>query len=472
MTRGTLNCYLDGRPFQRTISNSTDGLSSTLMHDVFISIYNTLNGEQGNSLGIVRRALNFGSTSTTQNNMSIFPASGSGGFTNPGTGMTRWDESSPAGENAWAAFEFTNASPKFWMLLQFSAYTPNNTQRFGVSQGDGVTQLIQFYTSSNVHAASTRDNSVGVIFSFNEDGTSPWLGSTNNDGTDTRPTAPFSSGSCIFPRGNDLGGAFYYNNRNCFMPLVHEASLLWTGNSILQNCQQYDALDSIYHILLDQEQFIFLLDNGPIGRLSSFFYFGKFTPSDTSNTSPYICLMRNSIYDDSASTIWMRHPRYVYGSIIPNGADGSSGGSNNYMRPDSNIELGTTDYRLLINGGVYNDMTGHASACSLDMPSHIYKTSISGSMLMNNDLFWGSNTIRHEVAKPIVYCNDTPFVNYSRIGVIEYFKMASGMRNATYFSDGNEIALGNPNFSNNKIIVPWSPTIDYGNVGNRYGEVW
>jgi hypothetical protein len=86
---------------------------------------------------------------------------------------------------------------------------------------------------------------------------------------------------------------------------------------------------------------------------------------------------------------------------------------------------------------------------------------------------WQSNpTIRHEVSSPIVYLNDTPYSGYSRLGTISFFKMASGIRHGTYFGGGSEIALGNPAFFQNKIIVPWSTDIEYGVVGNRFGEVW
>lgn len=476
MPRGTLNCHVDHRPFKRSVSSNTDGLFATVMHDIYVSLFNTLDGPAGQSLGVVRRASNFGSTTVSAGTMMTF--AGSALLASPGTGMGRWDSTTPAGENAWAVFEFTQASPKFWVLIQFSAYTPNNSARFGASQGTAVTQRIRHGVVDNIQTVATRDNSVGVMVAFNTDGSSPWLGTTNNNGADTRPTSPFSSSSCVFPRGNDLGGTFYYN-RYCFMPLVHETSLLWTEGDQMQNNAAYDARDSVYHIVMDRDQLMFLLDTGPVGRLASFFYFGKFSPVDASNVAPYVCLMRNSIYDDRASTIWMRHPRFVYGSIIPNGASAASGfpGFGNYMRPDSNIEfdssLGAADYRQPINGGVYDTISGHIGGCSLDMPTHMFKSGLSGSALMNNDIMWqASPTIRYEVVKPTIYLNDTPFSAYARLGVIDFFKISTGFRNGAYFADGNEVALGNPWFNNQRLVVPWNPNADYGVVGNRFGEVW
>lgn len=400
--------------------------------------------------------------------MSLFP--GGGILSNPGTGMHRWDGSNPAGNNAWAVFEFTQAAVPFWVLIQFSAYAPqsSNTVTFGNSPGAAVTQLIQFYTAgSKVYTAATRDNCVAVMIAFMPNGSSPWLGTTANNGADTRPASPWSSNACIFPRGNDQGGAFYYN-RYCFMPLVHETSLLWTQGNMNTGAPTYDALDSLYHVIVDRDNLLFLMDAQGIGSLGSFFYFGKFSAADAANAAPYVCLMRNSIYNDSHFTLWPRDPRYVYGNLIPNGAENAAGLL--YTRPDSNHA--GSDQRQLINGGVYDTISGHAGACSIDYSTHQYHTSPSGSQLMNNDLFWASSQIRHEVVKPIVYLNDYPYSKYARLGVIDFFKVTAGVRNGTFFGNGTEIALGNAGFANNRVIVPWCVDIDYGRVGARAGQVW
>lgn len=119
-----------------------------------------------------------------------------------GTGTQFWDEATPFTENAFAVYTWgSGAGTARDILIQWAS-----TDAFGASPGD-----------PGALNGSTGDG-VGIAMATREDGTSPWGGTTNNDGTDTKGTPVWTPGSSVvhaIDRANTVGGSYAANSENC-----------------------------------------------------------------------------------------------------------------------------------------------------------------------------------------------------------------------------------------------------------------
>lgn len=145
--------------------------------DMFVATYRFLNSSIGASMGIVRRACNFNNMASDcdYNYRKLSP---------------------PPGNNAWALFEFTSASPPFWLLLQQSDVSNNAT--FGIGAGEPAD-----------NDWSSKISGFAVSFAVREDGLSPWGGTTANNGTDTKSRPVWTAGPsrlAMFPISNGPRG--------------------------------------------------------------------------------------------------------------------------------------------------------------------------------------------------------------------------------------------------------------------------
>lgn len=113
-----------------------------------------------------------------------------------GTGEDFHDGANPADDNAFIYAEWDAGVKRFGVLVQWA-----DEESWGASGGPATMD------------ASTVTDGVGVQMAFREDGSSPWAGTTNDDGSDTKGTVPntgpvWTPGSSIvhvFPRSNNPG---------------------------------------------------------------------------------------------------------------------------------------------------------------------------------------------------------------------------------------------------------------------------
>lgn len=120
-----------------------------------------------------------------------------------GTGTQFWDEGSPFGENAFAVYSWgSGAGTARDILIQWAA-----SDDFGTAPGGPA-------TLNGVAAA----DGVGITMATREDGSSPWNGTTNNDGTDAKGTPVWSPGTSVVHAievTNSAGGTHATNRENC-----------------------------------------------------------------------------------------------------------------------------------------------------------------------------------------------------------------------------------------------------------------
>lgn len=302
-TRGLLNVATNGRQYdfnQKTLSHTAQA--------DFVTLYNFLNGSVCQALGIVRRAYNFGSSSEVI----------SAGFqfvTSPGTGMNYFDQPAAAGNNAWALFEFTQATPKFWVLIQFAAeYVAYNINTFG--NAPGAPARNQSF-NGNLSYPYVRGPALAVAVGFRKNGASPWSGTTNNNGADTKSSPVWASGSVAFPRPNQFGGSghtgtegdtgsgFFLSDASGMMTVreafvatntAQEIGQIWgSGDSV------FDSYSGLMHIIVKEDTLLILSDNKGYGNYNVF-YFGRYQTMKAEDTEDlnwanYVCLHQHTPYD-------------------------------------------------------------------------------------------------------------------------------------------------------------------------------
>lgn len=121
---------------------------------------------------------------------------------NGGTGTDFWDGANPFGENAFAVYTWgAGAGTARDVMIQWAT-----TDAFGAAPGN-----------PGAINGGTGDG-VGIVMATREDGTSPWAGSTNNDGTDTKGSPVWSAGASVLhvlDVANTTGGSYAANKENC-----------------------------------------------------------------------------------------------------------------------------------------------------------------------------------------------------------------------------------------------------------------
>lgn len=468
MPKGVLNCSIEGRMFHRyVVSYTGEHTFNVGMHDVFVTMVSALDSAAAQAVGIVRRASNYGLTGNGASNVLRFTQANV--LTSPGFGLTRWDAGSPPGQNAWVVYEFTQATVPFWVLVQFSTMSIDFSDlRLGESPGaPGSSQSIKAtsqFTQPKGH--ENRESGVHIAIGIMPDGSSPWNGTTNNNGADTKSTPVWKRNATKFPRSND-DGAWEFLNSSRMIPLIHDDSIVnWQNGTGTPNTNApaLDAFNMLYHVIFDQNNLLIFFDVNGQGSAGSIFYFGKFRPNNSGNTVPYICLFRNSCFDDSFhafTTADTAATTYVpYGAVHSNTAY--------HLTNYPGYHQAYLSERQLINGGVYHPARQHAVGCILVLPPHMNTDmrQIPNTQMLHDN----SGKIKHMTAYPDIFAFE--FSNkHGFLGRIEFFKIVKNVRTGHFFSD-SELIIGNPSMASNKMIIPWDPNTEYGKFGNRFGTVW
>lgn len=108
------------------------------------------------------------------------------------TGADWWDGANPFKTNAFAVYEFSSATPKFTVLIQYGTYAGGGY----VGQGVGAPGQLDGSASSY---------GCGIALALCEDGSSPWAGTTDDDGADTKGDPVWTAG----------GSTLYVVDRSC-----------------------------------------------------------------------------------------------------------------------------------------------------------------------------------------------------------------------------------------------------------------
>lgn len=408
--------YIDGNASE----NYTGFNGYQELNESFISLHNFLTGSECASLGITRIASNFGFN---------------------GSGMGYWDSSTPAGENAWACFKFASASVPFCMLVQYSGRL-----QFGSSPGN---------------PGSISDSSrVGLAFSFafTNDLSSPWRGTTFNNGLDVKSTPVWegdSSNLMCFPRVNSYGG----EDDSTKSGMVSLATVTGFEASYSNgNNEYFYSKRGIFHYVVSNDQFIGVFDIGGMG-IMSVVYFGKYDKlSDiTGNTEPYCMLCINDC-------------KLNYSSLGQSAPFGSKQLINSIVQLDPRTgKSGNAS----VNGGVVNSnrnsvgslMTGYIGYASGTQVATSFPTSIGeGNSRMYHNTSINNGCI--EMMKiPIGW--QEKFTDSSSefypippitLGKLSFIRGVSSVPTNAKLSKGKWLVIGPAFGPSYKYAIPWSPS--------------
>ena len=132
-----------------------------------------------------------------------------------GTGEDFHDQANPAGENAFTYAEWDAGTLRFGVLVQWA-----DASNFGSSPGNPAL------------LSDTTFDGVGLQMAFREDGTSPWSGTTNDNGADSKGTPVWTPGTStvhVFPRSNNPGPPIGDHN-------THKENMARAGVDITGHC--------------------------------------------------------------------------------------------------------------------------------------------------------------------------------------------------------------------------------------------
>lgn len=488
--KGLLNCYIDGHgqhhPYQTAASpifNELRGYGNAyISQEMYVTLFNYFSSPDAQSLGIQRRAYFRGGQ--TQN--LCFPMPEETTSSAAGTGTAYWDQPNPMGNHAWAAFEFTQGSPAFWIMLQWGAASTidvfNATYGytlgapgFGLSGSGGQASgsIGSPYTNASINANNismlqasnhSRLAGVGISVAFMNDGSSPWNGTTNDNGTDTKGAPLWKNNAMVFPRANNDRGTFA-SSKDLMFGLLYEQNCVFRaglGDGIAGapqrnfsnvgfdagSTKQYDDAAVLYHTILEEDKFCILVDHSGIG-LYSMLYYGPYVPYVSGNIAPRIALHKYTNNNDAAGILSIGNNQ-VYGGFDM----GQIISSNQYADQTS----GDTCYH---QGGVTHPMSASVVGCSLDTFPYSnfdsprrFQTDIRGPWL---------------TSYPLVYMNEFP-ERRSLLGEIRWFSIISNLPSNALLNAGTLAAFGNPEMGTFKAVVPWFTGSQPGIYGSRLGQ--
>lgn len=218
-----------------------------------------------------------------------------------GTGTDWYDGANPFGENAFAVYRFLASASSvrttdFYVLIQWA-----DTASFGTAPGN-----------PGRLKGSTSGDGIGIQMAFREDGGSPWNGTTNNNGTDTK-------GATVWVAG---GSVLHVLDRSC-SDAVPNGSWVSTKDNLLPLCDT-TADYGRFHCIGDADGFvIFTTATSSLGSPVSYWatYVGVYTPRDGfSMTNPYILVNWNTAIVVTLSGSGTTHGTYNCSTYYEGGA--------------------------------------------------------------------------------------------------------------------------------------------------------
>lgn len=213
------------------------------------------------------------------NSLCTIVASNYGDDGGAGTGEDYHDQANPALDNAFIYAEFDAGVQRFGVLVQWA-----DSVAFGNAPGN-----------PGLSTGSTADG-VAIAMAFREDGTSPWAGTTNDDGADTKGATVWTPGGSVvhvFPRSNNPGPPLgsHNTNKENMIRLADDTSLF-----------------SRAHWVADANGIFQLFSAADAGDYSAV-YLGRYTPRvGLTLAEPY------AMIHATALTFWVVGSANIYGS--------------------------------------------------------------------------------------------------------------------------------------------------------------
>lgn len=349
-------------------------------------------------------------------------------------GMGFSDEPRRVGDNSMAVFKFAQASPPFYVMIQFASGSAYGGVSYGFNSsvtasmyGNGTTAGGSDVTVTSGYAAS--QGGVGIAVACLADGGNPWNGTTASNGNDSKGNPVWISGSntgslCVWPRSNgqtgsfDLGGVG--SRRHNMIGLVSHGNLV--------------GKHTIMSVVADKTNILIATDIGNTGN-STFFYFGKYTPRPGLNPQvPYVCL---------ATTGSGLNPPFS-------------------VRPQ---RFGTFSGQPEEGGVAHPSASFGVRACSVDYLRSFTQT----ANLHPNTMF----DFPHKFDQFVYFLllDEDPTM-YGYLGTIEFFRLAFGTPPRAVSFTKNYAIFGNSAPQSLKLLIPWDGTSPAGTAGYRKGKIF
>ncbi len=463
--KGLLNCEADYRSpwFDNSL---TRGGMGTIDQQIFVTLFKFLSGSVGQSLGIRLRAHNRGRT----NDLNFNWGWRSGGSAS----MDYFDEESPAGNNAFGVFEFTNSEPPLWICLQYHGYSFNS----GLSPDSSPTQPT--YPQS---AVGPNGNESGVFIStaFRQDRARPWNGTFANTGSDTKANPVWNSGSVIFPRASGDGGD-RENAADGVMRLTPRAGavrgqVLNSDSTFADNpSASYDKNSGVYHVIATEDSLLFVMDPKGIGNYSCVFYVGKYDQirtalSESLNWCNYVCLQLMNTDSSPFRPILPRYGEATFAGIRLFGERGISTIPYVTSASNPNGDHGTNE--MWIGGGANNTWTNRVEATIIDRNQLIEDTNLLTPIYLRHPNRAASDPTGRTPGKfdmftvPIACFGD--HFGYGKLGEISNFYMTFGLPSNATINNKQFAVVGDAQVNSIKLAIPWDGVSDPGTAGGRGG---
>lgn len=220
-----------------------------------------------------------------------------------GTGNDYPDTANYVGNNAWSVFKWSQANTPFYVLVQYGTGT------FGASPGNPG-----MYSKPNNDTTTYNNGGVGVQIAMRPDGSSPWNGTSNADGSDTKSDPVWIDNGnnelYVWPRPNGISSSNSTKKELC-----------------LSIASQYNvnAGKNRMNVILDKENVAFNLDS--LGNAGSYecLWFGRYNQYSSSYSAstvmsiscPYA--MTWNYFETNVDPLYPSGSNNVFGTLNPSG---------------------------------------------------------------------------------------------------------------------------------------------------------
>jgi hypothetical protein len=349
-------------------------------------------GNAGRNQEMFTWLYNFFTNQVIGNGYGTLIASNYGNNGGAGTGFDYYDGANPSLDNAFFVVRMNVSTVRpgggsqlgaYYILVQWA-----ETQLFGAAPGN-----------PGKISNSTGDG-VGMVAAFREDGTSPWAGTTNADGTDTKGATVWTPGTStvhVLERSDSPGGGNAANKEN--MIRVSD------GTAITR-----------MHMLCDEDNIIILRDLNNNGEYF-LFAIGTYEPSANLTINYPMVFIATGLPLAVAS---------VYGTLIGSGANEGTLVSSDFS--------GIEDCIFVVDWETENVTIMEAQPNPQADPSAYDEQNI---LLITEDADVGNNGL---------------------CGVAHLMKVAYGAPTDSANFDMDRISFGTNDINNNNLTVPWDPT--------------
>lgn len=317
----------------------------------------------------------------------------------------------------WSLFEFTNAIKKFWVYIT--------------------------YAPGYIDYTSTTASTVGISIAMKEDGTSPWTGSTNNNGSDSESSPKWSKGTsrlAVFPILNEERGQRVSTKDACYLTFTAE------------NISTSRLFTRVYHHIVFSEDSLTFISSFNRSAFCDWFYFGNYAPSNSSIRAPYCCM----VYNARLGTGSERDKRESL-----HGNDVVKFGSNlrNVLNVN-NTETEITTSNNLYCGGILDPLIWRASRMAIIRPKMVYDRK------MVNGGLHSSLSNRIDAYNIGLYLDEYESRGY--VGEVENIKIVHSLNNGCTLNDKEYAVFGQLSRAS-KLAFRWGAPVPPGGSANTQG---